>query len=198
MQLSVRISPDWYRIACELLCECEIRKIDLKYNHPNDVDKKCFEMLTLWLQHGESPCWCRFAQALYNVGLTEIAKEATVHLQISSNDSASATTLSDGAESSQPKDEEDTPNLHQLVRHLKHVPESDLQFFILGLLPKDRALNVIRDIRCNGGSRVDKMSRVCEAFLNEQDPSWAKVHRALKEAKCDHLADTIEACFLPI
>ena len=57
---------------------------------------------------------------------------------------------------------------------------------------------MIRDIGHNGDSKEANIKNVCKAFLKEENPSWTKVYRALKEAECDNLAEIIEVCFLPI
>ena len=81
---------------------------------------------------------------------------------------------------------------------LKDIPECKLNYFIIYLLPKESAITVIKDIRSNPGSKEDKIKKIYEEFSKQEDPSWTKIYRALKEAKCDDLADYVEACFLPI
>ena len=87
---------------------------------------------------------------------------------------------------------------YQLKKFLNDVPDRDLNYFITHLLSKDSAVKVIVDIRRSGGSKEDNLGKICQAFSKEEKQSWYKVHEALKEAKCYELADTIEACFLPI
>ena len=179
-----------------LALDVSVYKTDaIDTNHPNDIESKCDDMLKVWLQSTTSACWCKFIQALYTVGLNEVANEARAHLQSSHDDNA--TTLLDGGGSSL-RIEEDTLNLHQLFRHLRKIPDNDIHSFVLSLFHQDVALDIIRDIRANGGSKEDNVSRICKAFLNETDRSWTKIYVALKEAECDDLAETIEACFLPI
>ena len=71
-----------------------------------------------------------------------------------------------------------------------------MNYFITRLLPKERAVNIIKGIRFSDGSKEDKVKKICKAFLNEKEPSWTKVHVALKQADCGDLADIVEACFL--
>ena len=92
---------------------------------------------------------------------------------------------------------DETLNLDELVRYLIDIPEHDLIYFTTRLLPKDKATEVIKDIRRNGGSKEDKVNKICKAFL-QKDPSWKKIYCALKETNCDDLADFIEACFFPV
>ena len=198
---STKISTCWKDIALQL--KIPKHKVDaIEINHPNRVENMCHEMLGFWLQTQISPCWCNFAGALSTVGLNDVAEEAKTYLQTSYSDtiSTNVTAALNACESSL-KDKENTPNLHQLERYLKNIPESDLNFFILNLLPKSSALNVIKSIRRSGGSKVEKMSSIGKVFLKEKDPSWTKVYRALKEVEtteCDSLADIIEACCLPV
>ena len=199
IEYSAKISAHWKRIALQLsIPEWEVTKFDL--DHPNNVNEKCYDMLTFWLQQEISPCWCHFAQALRAVGLNRVAEEVETRLQNSSDDdSAIVTPSSDMGESSYSlKDKENTINLYLFVMFLKNLPEEDFKLFVLHLLPRDNALVVIRDIRCNSNSKMDKISKIGEAFLKEKDPSWIKVYTALKEAECDDLAAIIETCFLPL
>ena len=84
------------------------------------------------------------------------------------------------------------------MRYLNDIPNNnDLMYFVTRLLPKETAIKVIRDIRCGGGNKKQNVRKTCEAFLKEENPSWTKVHKALKETDCDDLADYIEAIFLP-
>ena len=63
-------------------------------------------------------------------------------------------------------------------------------------LPKQSALQVIKQIRHNNGSKEDNIKEICKAILNEENPSWTKVYRALKEVDCDDLADLVKNDFL--
>ena len=92
----------------------------------------------------------------------------------------------------------DTLNLRNLIRYLKDIPDTDLDYFIYCLLPNDSAVNVIKDIKLNSGrlSKEDDVKKVCEAFLKIKSSSWTEVHRALVQADCYDLARIIEATFL--
>ena len=57
-------------------------------------------------------------------------------------------------------------------------------------------MKVIKDIRPIVGRREDQIKKICEAFAKEKSSSWTKVYTALKRAKCDDLADYVEASFL--
>lgn len=94
---------------------------------------------------------------------------------------------------------DDTLNMHELTRYLIDIPECDLMYFAVCLLPHDQeSANVIKHIRCSGGSKGDHVKKICEAFLKGRNASWAKVYEVLKKAGCDNLARIIEICFLPI
>ena len=84
------------------------------------------------------------------------------------------------------------------VLFLNDIPECRLNYFITCLLPKESAIAVIKDIRSNPRSKEDNIKKVYEEFSKQEDPSWTKIHRALKKAECDELADYIEAYFLPV
>ena len=220
LNYSSRISRYWDKIAYKLKIHEDIVKI-IDVNHPNDVEKKYREMITFWLQDGESPCWCRFIQALYAVGLREVAKEATTHLQnhdqdpvhtakrhkpnlhpfdstCGSYDSATTTALRLINKSSL-KDKEDAFKFFALefMRYLKPIAKDldNLKSFVFCLLPIHRAENVMNEIDgwSDGDSR-NVMLKVCETFVDEYNStSWTRVHLALKEAGCDNRAEIIEA-----
>ena len=193
-QYSKKISSSWERIAVHLdISRYEVDVIER--NNPNDVEGKCFDMFTIWLRSGKSPCWCHFVQALGMVGLNEVAEEAETHLRNSYSYSTSSTM----SVTPQPEVNGDQLTLDQkkFVDYLKDI-RGDWMLFVTKLLSHRNAMNVIREIRRSGGSKTDNMSRIYTAFSNERDPSWTKVHRALKEANHDDLAETIETCFLPI
>ena len=221
LEYSDRISLYWDKIAYELkISEARVEIIDVMYNHPNDVEKKYHKMIMFWLQDGESPCWCRLIQALYAVGLREVAKEATTYLQnhdqdlvctakrhkpnlhpfdntYGSYDSATETALRQINKSSL-KDKKDPFKFFALdfVRYLKPIAEDldNLKSFVFCLLPIHRAENVINEIDgWSDGSSRDVMLKVCIAFLDEYGPSWTIVHSALKGAGCDSHADIVEA-----
>ena len=171
VRFSDNISTCWKKVALHL--NILKHKVDtIEMNHPNRVEDKCHEMLGFWLQTQISPCWCHFAEALSTVGLNDVAEEAKTYLRHSYSDSTSAkvTAVLHVSECSL-KDKENTPNLHQLERYVKNIPEGDLNFFVLNLLPRNSALDVIKAIRRSGGSKVEKMSSIGKVFLNENDPS---------------------------
>jgi len=113
------------------------------------------------------------------------------HLENSHNSSGVTITIPDTLN-------ESSLNSKDLHRYLRKIPDNDLNYFVTCLLPKDSAIDVIKDIRRSDFSKMDKISKICKAFLNEKGSSWTKVYDALKEAECDGLADIIEACFLPV
>ena len=185
---SRKISCYWKDIAVQLKIPSSVVST-IDDDHPH-IESKCCEMFTYWLQNTKPPlCWCHFIQALYSVGLDDIAEEAKKHLKVNKP-------LEDACESTSVAPLR--PNLYQLMKFLKDVPNTQLNFLITHLLPKDSALDMIRDIGNNGDSKEANIKNVCKAFLKEENPSWTKVYRALKEAECDNLAEIIEVCFLPI
>ena len=190
VQYATKISSSWEQIAVQLdISQYEVDVIER--NHPNDVERKCYDMFKFWLQSGKSPCWCRFVQSLRMVGLNDIAEEAETHLRSSYSNNTSSTT----SVTPQPKMNGDQVKLDQFLGYLKDISAGDWKLFVLQLLSRHSALDVIRDIRRSGGIKKDNMSRIYRAFLNEKDTSWTKVHQALKEANYDELAETIETCF---
>ena len=189
---SAKISSHWQEIALKLnIPEPNISTIDIDHQY---AKKKCFAMFSTWLNITIHPCWCHFILALYHVGLDGIAEEAKQHISTSTYKNIGFT----------PSDEDesnlnDNPvDFHELVRFLKDIPKSNTNYFISRLLHKESAIHVIKEIRRNSGSREDNTKKICEAFLEEEDSSWSKVHQALKEAECDDVADIVEACFLPM
>ena len=131
-------------------------------------------------------------------GINSSITEAKSHLQcVSDTDNVRMLCSADISENTS-KIVDETLNLHELKRYLMDIPECDLIYFATRLLPKDRATEVIKDIRRHGGSKEDKLSKICQVFLQEKDPSWKKIYDALKKAKCDDLADLIETCFFSI
>ena len=189
---STKISLQWEQIALKLNISADyISTINLDHQY---TEKKCLAMFNKWLNITIDPCWCHFILALYHVGLDGIAEEAKQHINISTYKNVSFTP-SDVDESNL---NDDLVDFHELVRFLKDIPESNTNYFISRLLHKENAIYVIKDIRRNGGNREDNTKKICKAFLEEEDPSWSKVCRALKEAECDDVADIVEACFLPM
>lgn len=182
------VAPHWECVAIYLGIPNEkIPVIDM--DHPY-AQKKCKKMFEMWLERAKQPCWCHFILALCNVGLVAVAgKVKKMHLYESLNvasteDSSKATN--------------NTINLDDLLRYLNDIPNNnDLMYFVTRLLPKETAIKVIQDIRRSGGSKKQNVRKTCEAFLKEENPSWTKVHRALKQTDCNDLADYIEAIFLP-
>ena len=68
--------------------------------------------------------------------------------------------------------------------------------FVFNLLPKNRAVELIKDIRDNDGSRGNLLNKMYEFFLEEKDPSWKKIYYVLREAECNDLAEIVEASIL--
>ena len=189
---STKISLHWEQIALKLNIPPDyISTINLDYPY---TEKKCLAMFNKWLNITIDPCWCHFILALYHVGLDCIAEEAKQHLSTSTFKNVSL--ASSNEDESNLND--DPIDFHELVRFLKDVPNSNTKYFISRLLHKENAIHVIKDIRRNGGNREDNTKKICKAFMEEEDPSWSKVFRALKEADCDDVADIVEACFLPM
>ena len=179
-QYSAELAPFWKEIALHLeIPECKVKIIDS--DHPN-VENKCNEMFSTWLL--KKVCWCHLIKALYacDVGLQKVAEEVKSHLKYDSTSVASPDINHD--------------DLHQLTMFLQDIPESNLKYFITRLLPKASAAIIIKDIRCSQSSKEDNINKVCEEFLKQEDPSWTKIHKALKKAKCNDLADYVEMCFL--
>ena len=111
------------------------------------------------------------------VGLSQVAEEASAHIIKSSKVEEKGRT--------------------QLEMYLNCVPpDCNLKFFTFRLLSKDNALKVIEDIRHNEENKQDNIKKICHAFSKEEDTSWARVHKALKETECEDLADIIKASFL--
>ena len=196
LKFSDRISSHWKKIAIQLnIAQYKVNAIDM--NNPNRIEDKCRDMLNHWLESQISPCWCHFVEALSIAGLNDVAEEAKSHLKNSYDDGTSSKIATqDVSESSK-----ELPNLGQLVRYLKGIPENDLNFFVHNLLPHENALDMIKHIRQTGRSKADKLLSIGKAFLNVNDPSWIRIYRALKEVEsteCNNLAEFIGACHLPL
>ena len=189
------ISLEWDRIGLRLEIPKEkINVIDVDKQH--SVKGKCIKMFEAWLQITISPCWCHFIGALVDVRLYDVAEKAQKHLESSSN-SARGNVASPNAGNNNntcTQMEGDPLNLSNLIGYLQSVPQEKLMFFASFLLP----INVIRDIRRSTKTPTDLLKNICDAFLNEADPSWLKVCEALKKARFDDLAETIAACCLPV
>ena len=202
------ISNHWKEVALNLgIPEDIFSTIDTNYPILED---KCHYMFKTWLDTTISACWCQLIKALCarDVGLQRVANEMKEHIMY---DSAS-TTLSDEKELFLRDISECKLVGNELKEHitydsanttlsdgkdekelfLRDIPECKLNHIITCLLPKQRAINVIKDIKCNPGSKEDNIKKVYEEFLKQEDPSWAKIHRTLKEAECDDLAEIFE------
>jgi len=204
---STKISDHWKEIALQLnIPSHDVTLIDI--NFPHNEKGKCYRMFETWLSRNPSAslCWCHFVQALYDVRLNAVAEEAKKHLEIhtQSHDISGvmAAALPDVNENlSTLNDADDTLTLEELLRYLidlKDIPDKDFYYFVKCLLSKNIVVDVIKDIRRNGRSREENIKKICEAFIKDKDPSWSKVHKALKAAQCNDLAEIIEAIFLPI
>ena len=182
------VAPHWEEVAIYLHIPNEKIPV-INLDHPY-ARMRCNKMFDMWLERIELACWCHFIWALYNVGLVAVAgKVKNIHL----HESLNVASTEDSSKIINNK-----IDLDDLLRYLNDIPNnSDLMYFVTRLLPKETAIKVIQDIRCSGGSKKQNVRKTCEAFLEEQNPSWTKVHRALKETDCDDLADYIEAIFLP-
>ena len=190
IKYSTKISSHWREIALQLkLSAPRVSTINLNHQY---IEDKCYAMFNTWLNKTISPCWCHFIQALYHVGLDGVAEEAIKHLKGYENINITSSNVDECNSKDDPVDPD------QLVQFLEDVPESKFMYFITRLLHKESAIHMIKDIRHNGGSRENNIKKIYEAFLKEKDPSWIKVYKALKEAKCNDLADIVEACFLPV
>ena len=196
-----RKSPNWDKLAFKLgLPEWEVEIIDHQYNHPNDVVAKCEAMFKYWIKAIKPASWCCLVQALYAVGLYDVAEEITaVHIQNVHN-SASGKALPDEDQSTS-EDKEEILNIRKFTKYLQPILQRDWRYIVLKLLPHRRALCVIKKVGLlirNSGSKTKMMSTIGNAFLKVKNPSWTEVHRALKEAEYYELAETIKACFLPV
>ena len=134
----------------------------------------------------------------YAVGLYDVAEEITATHTQNMHSNVSKRALPDGDQSSS-EDKEEILNLHKFIMYLQPILQRDWQYIVLKLLPRRRALRVIKKVRLlirNGGSKADMMSTIGNTFLKVKNPSRTEVHRALKEAEYYELAETIKACFL--
>lgn len=195
---STKISSCWQEIALQLnIPDYIVSTIDLNHQY---TERKCYAMFEKWLTITEYPCWCHFIKALYFVRLNGVAEEAKTHLKPYENVHSCIQTVSDTHEIDENNSTNDQINLHELRRYLKDIPDGNLIYFIHRLLHKESAIAIIKDIRRGGGGAKTEgnIKKICEEFLKEKDPSWAKVYKALKDAECDDLADIVDACFLPI
>ena len=168
----------------------------IKKNHPNDVEQSSFDMLTFWLRDGICPCWCHFIDALYAAGLRNLAKQVDDRFrQLCTNEDEAQYSIKNDCKI----------NIHAYkLKQLKRIPDMcdnnrihDRQFKrvfkliserswgdVIMHLFEDGGADVLEDISHISDSR-EKRDKICEAFLNESNPSWSKVCRALKEADLD-------------
>ena len=189
IKYSTKISAYWKQVAILLgVPKDKVFTINLNYQR---IEEKCLELFNAWLNRTVYACWCHFIQALFAVGLNDVAEEVKTHLKPRKSINITSSNLDIG-------EKLNADYLYQLERFLNDVPDRDLNYFITHLLSKDSAVKVIKDIRRSGGNKEDNVLKICQAFLKEKESSWYKVHEALKEAKCYDLADIVEACFLPI
>ena len=190
------VAPHWEDIAIYLGIPNEKIPV-INIDHPY-VQKRCKEMFRTWLERTKLPCWCHFIRALYKVELVSVAEKVTkTHLKLYESTSTASTDIN---EDSSKTTNNTIINLDDLMRYLNDIPSNDLIYFVTRLLPKETAVRVIRDIRHNGRNEelnhCQNVRKICEAFLKEENPSGAKVQRALKQANCGDLADYIEEIFL--
>ena len=69
----------WQEIAIQLgLPEDKVFTINLDHQR---TEKKCLALFNMWLSKTVNPCWCHFIQALFTIGLNNIAEEAKAHLK---------------------------------------------------------------------------------------------------------------------
>ena len=201
-----KIIQQWKQNAIRLgIPHNKVVIIDL--DHQKSVEDKCFDMFTTWLKMTTSPCWCHFIRALYSIKLNNVAEEAKKHLKLCSSASVAPPDISDTkagnstvASSDVNTDNSKNRDLHEFTRYLRDIPDSDLNYFIYCLLPHKKAVEVIKQVKANSSmSKEEKIKKICITFLNEMNPSWAKVHKALKKVendKCDELAEIVDVTFL--
>ena len=207
LEYSSKISHCWKQIATLLgIPYDEITTINIDNQN---VENKCLDMFNKWLSRSStSICWCHFIQALNDVGLIDLAEETKKHLSydisasVMTSISPAAASLGEGTLNGEHSSGDSCNKLtsftNEFVRYLIDIPDKDLLYFVSRLLPKHSAVEVIKDIRCSNGSKENKLSVICKAFLNESNPSWTKIYEALREAKCNDQADIVEVTFLPI
>ena len=158
-------------------------------NHPNNVERKCYEMFNTWLKTAKTRCWCQFLRSLKEVGLHNVAEEAKLHLKF--NKKIIPYTSTDANEGTLKEND-----LEQLMNFLKYVPENKMNHFITYIFPVESAtLNRIKDIlKCSDRSNNDAIKEICKQFLNEKESSWSKFCKALRCIECYELADLVEEC----
>ena len=173
MKYTKKVSHHWEHIAHLLdVSEHDVSSIDADHG---SVPNKCTKVFNIWLEKSHC-CWCHFIIALNTVGLSQVAEEAKAHIKSSEMEEKGRT---------------------ELEMYLNYVPpDCNLRFFTFRLLSKDSAVKVLEDIKHNEENKEDNIKKICYAFSKEIDSSWTRVHKPLKETKCDDLADIIEAAFL--
>ena len=192
---SEKISLYWKEIGLILdIAKHTISTIELDHKH--STKDMCFCMFETWLQRIKSPCWCHFIQALIDVQLMEVAEEVQKELQNPHDNVLASIASSDsnaGKNATHMVIQGDTLNFDNLTMYLKDVPQNRLLYFAGLLLPK----TIVKEIR-NRTAVTDLLENICMEFLNDPSLSWLKVYKALKQAKCDDIANRIEAGCLPI
>ena len=252
IKYSEKIADYWEDIAASLDIP-DYKVLAINCDHLQ-VRKKSNEMFRLWLElQRTTPCWCKFIEALYAVGLNRVAEEAKTHLKhkivcetssdvvnvVEANMDIGSPDSPGTASSHTSRDEEGTSNsqiehsevtlhdligsmdlgspdspgtvtldsskdlgksdlktkdnaltLHDLVRHIRNIPDSDLYCFMQRLLPNDQIKSIMDQIDSKSLSSEDKVETVCKEILN-QNLSWTELHRALTEAECNTPADAL-------
>ena len=192
---SQNIAAHWKSIASELgISEGQIDIIDI--NNQDDVKNKCYAMFRHWLEAATSKplCWCHFVQVLREVGLCSTAEEVIAKYLKQCSEGTSIPPSPTGSL----VQGKDTLNLSRLMRYLRplnNVMECDLYHFVTFLLP-DEGVKVAKAIRKGGKSGEEKIKEICDAFLNEETPSWHRLHKALEDAGFTDVAETVKLCHL--
>ena len=191
-----KIVSVWHLIALKLeIPDYTVEAIHI--NDSNNVKMQCYSMFREWLKISPSPCWCHFSQALYSVGLPDMAEEViSSHLRTKQCFVNLSSLPIPTANEMQVKD--DTLNINCLMRLLRKgfsgQSDGDVYYFVTVLLPEN-GIEVVKEIRHSSGSREDKIKKICEAFLKD-DASWNRLYNALKEAGFNSLAEKVEFCYL--
>ena len=183
---------DWKLIAAQLNISAGDIAIIRKNNA--DVKESCVDMFTIWLQDQKLPCWCKFIKALCTVGLHNVAHIVNEHFKQLCKNEDKLDIQNDHEilphKLKQPfkripdmcDNKIDDRFLKQLARVFKLIPEHSWHDIVTCLF-EDGGADVIKDISHSSDSK-EKIKKICEAFLKKNNPSWSKVHRALKEADC--------------
>ena len=200
-----RYASRWKLIAVQLNIPAG-RIAIIQQNNTSDVEESCLNMFTFWLENQKFPCWCKFIKALCTVGLHDVAHIVNEHFkQLCKNKDKSdiqndheilpyklepLKRIPDMCDNNK---RDDDPFLKQLARVFKVIPEYSWHDIVTCLF-EDGGADVIKDIS-HSSDRKEKIKKICEAFLKENNPSWSKVIRALKEADCKE-AEIIEMFIL--